>query len=449
MTNPKITMAELKDLASKEDFVELRKKVADMLPYDLSEFLQGLTPDLRNKILSNLQYEVLIELIPELPEEMQLEFIEVLSPRQAAEFLAGIPPDEMVDVLGDLPLDIRKNIVGYFTREKHREARSLLKHRPDTAGGLMTTEVVSLTTDYTVQEAIEYIRQKAREYETVYYMYVTDSEKRLVGVLSLRDLVLAPPEAKLKEIMNTEVIKVPVDMDQEEVASLIADYDLLALPVVEKGDKLLGIVTVDDVIDVIEEEVTEDMAHMSGTSGKIDKLIDAPSISVVKARLPWLIVTLIGGLLAGSVIGLFEVVLDSVVFLIIFVPVIMAMGGNVAMQSSTVFVRGLATGEIERPMRYFLREIKIGFMMGCLVGLGTAIAAQLWKGMPILGAIAGTAMFFTVILATANGVLVPKLFDRLGIDPAISASPFVTTIQDIIGLVIYFSLATVMLLYIT
>jgi magnesium transporter len=160
-------------------------------------------------------------------------------------------------------------------------------------------------------------------------------------------------------------------------------------------------------------------------------------------------VTLIGGLLAGSVIGLFEGVLNSVVFLIIFVPVIMAMGGNVAMQSSTVFVRGLATGEIERPMMYFLREIKIGFMMGCLIGLGTAIAAQLWKGMPILGAIAGTAMFFTVILATANGVLVPKLFDRLGIDPAISASPFVTTIQDILGLVIYFSLATVMLLYIT
>jgi magnesium transporter len=438
-------LEELKTLAEKGDFRALQSKAVEMHPHDFAELIQKFKPPLRNKVLSNLGDEVLIELLPELPEDVQLEFVEVLSPRLAAKLLAEIPPDEMADVLGDLPLESRRKIVSYFSKEKTSEARRLLRYAEDTAGGLMTTEVVALPKNTTAEKAIEYIREKAREYEAVYYIYVLEGQ-RLVGVLSLRELVLAPPKARLGEIMNTDVIKVPVDMDQEDVAYIIADYDLVAVPVVDKEDRLLGMVTVDDVIDVIEEEVTEDMAHLAGTGAEIDKLIEAPVASVVKARLPWLIFALLGGLVAGSVISVYRDTLSSAVLLAVFIPVIMSMGGNVGIQSSTIFVRGLATGEIESPMRYFLKEIKVGLLMGILVGGGVGAIAQLWKGMPVLGLIVGTAMFVTVFLATGIGIAVPKLFDKLGVDPAISASPFVTTIEDIMSLIIYFSIASYLLI---
>ncbi|MDP6613064.1 MAG: magnesium transporter [Candidatus Hydrothermarchaeota archaeon] len=435
---------EIKGLVEKEDFRALQEKVEEMHPYDLSELIQKFEAPLRDRILSHLSDELLIELVPELPEEVQLEFVEVLSPRLAARLLAAIPPDEMADVLGDLTLKSRRNIVSYFSKEKSTEARRLLRYPEDTAGGLMTTEVVVLSRETTASRAIRHIREKAKEYEAVYYIYIVDRNK-LVGVLSLRELVLASPREKLEKIMDPDIIKVPVDMDQEEVAYIIADYDLLAVPVVDKDNKLLGIVTVDDVIDVIEEEVTEDMGHLAGTGVGIDKLIEAPVLSVVRARLPWLIFALIGGLIAGSIIGVFTDILSSVVLLAIFIPVIMSMGGNVGIQSSTVFVRGLATGEIEEPWGYFFREIKVGLLMGLLVGLGVGVVANFWKGLPVLGLVVGAAMFATVVLATAIGIAVPKIFDKLGMDPAISASPFVTTIEDIMGLLIYFSIATYML----
>ena len=435
---------EIKELVEKEDFRALQEKVEEIHPYNLSELIQKFEPPLRNRVLSHLSDEILIELVPELPEEVQLEFVEVLSPRLAARLLAAIPPDEMTDVLGDLTLESRRKIVSYFSKEKSIEARRLLRYPEDTAGGLMTTEVVVLSRETTASRAIRHIREKAKEYEAVYYIYIVDRNK-LVGVLSLRELVLASPLEKLEKIMDPDIIKVPVDMDQEEVAYIIADYDLLAVPVVDKDNKLLGIVTVDDVIDVIEEEVTEDMGHLAGTGVGIDKLIEAPVLSVVRARLPWLIFALIGGLIAGSIIGVFTDILSSVVLLAIFIPVIMSMGGNVGIQSSTVFVRGLATGEIEDPWGYFFREIKVGLLMGLLVGLGVGVVANFWKGLPVLGLVVGAAMFATVVLATAIGIAVPKIFDKLGMDPAISASPFVTTIEDIMGLLIYFSIATYML----
>lgn len=439
-------LGELKELAEKGDFEDFQKKAAEMHPHDLAELIQKLDPSMRNKVLSNLKDELLIKVLPELAEDTQLGFVEVISPDLAAKLLAKIPPDDMADVLGDLSLDSRRNIVSYFSKEKTTEAKKLLKYAEDTAGGLMTTEVVALPENTTVEKAIEYIRKKAKEFEAVYYIYVVDRRKRLVGVVSLRELVLASPKAKLRNVMNSDVIKVPAYMDQEEVAYIIADYDLVAVPVVDENDRLLGMVTVDDVIDVIEEEVTEDMAHLAGTGAMIDKLIEAPVISVVRARLPWLIFAMLGGLVAGSVISAYKETLSSVVMLAIFIPVIMSMGGNVGMQSSTIFVRGLATGEIERPLQYFLKEVKVGLLMGILIGGSIGVIAHIWKGMPALGFIVGVAMLVTVFLATAIGVAVPKLFHALGVDPAISSSPFVTTIQDITSLVIYFSIASYLLI---
>jgi magnesium transporter len=447
ITVPEDTLKILERLVEERDWENLREEAAGIHPHDLSEFVQRLEEELQDEVLTNLGHEILVELLPELPEEKQLKFVEIIPPKRAAELLRKIPSDEMVDMLKDLPRDIRRGVLGYFTKREVEEARKLLKHPPDTAGGLMTTEVLSFSQDITVQAAAEYIREKAREFETIYYVYVTDEQDKLVGVLSLRDLVLASSQEKLKDIMNPDVIKVPTSMDQEEVARITADYDLAAVPVVDEEDRLVGIVTVDDVIDIIEEEVVEDLGHLAGTGAEIDKLIEAPALRVATARLPWIIFALIGGLVAGSVIGAYEETLSSIVLLAIFIPVIMGIGGNVGIQSSTVFVRGIATGEIRDPLHYFLKEVKVGFIIGSLVGVSIAIIAQVWKGLPHLGFIVGSAMFLTITLACIIGVAIPKLFDKFGVDPAIASSPFVTTIQDIMGLFIYFGMATLMLRY--
>ena len=390
---------------------------------------------------------ILVDLLPELSDERQVEFIEILPPERAAELLMKMPSDEGVDVLENLAPDVKRKVLRYFTEEEREEARRLLRYPSDTAGGIMTTEVVHLNTDNTVKEAIDYIREKARDFETIYYVYVVGKDKRLVGVLSLRDLVLATTDDMLKDVMNPDVIKVNAGMDQEAVARITADYDLTVVPVVDENDILLGIVTVDDVLDVIEEEVVEDMGHLAGTGEKLDKLIDASTWSVVRARLPWLIFALFGGLISAYILKFFETTLAAFITLALFIPAIMALGGNVGVQSSTIFIRGLATNDIEKPGRYFLRELKIGFIMGVLLGIGIAMVAQLVVQMPMLGVIVGTSMFFTMTLASATGILIPTFFNRVGVDPAVSSSPFITTTQDILSLTIYFTLATAMLHY--
>ncbi|MEE8401190.1 MAG: magnesium transporter [Candidatus Hydrothermarchaeaceae archaeon] len=415
-------------------------------PYDLWEFIEELSEDTQQEILSNFRRRILVELMPELPDERQIEFVEIISPKRAAELLTTMPSDDGVDVLINLPLDVRRKILRYFKKEEREDIRRLLKHPADSAGGIMATEAVYLPEEVSVKEAIDYLRETAREFETIYYVYVSDKEQKLVGVLSLRDLVRAPGDDMLKDIMNPDVIKVNAEMDQEAVARITADYDLAVVPVVDDNNILLGIVTIDDVLDVIEEEVVEDMGHLAGTGEKIDKLIDAPLLTVVKARLPWLIFALIGeGLISSYVLKLFETTLAAFIMLALFIPVIMALGGNVGVQSSTIFIRGLATKDIEKPGRYLLRELKIGFIMGILIGVGVTIVAQLVVKMPIIGIIVGTSMFFTMTLASVTGILIPGLFSRIGIDPAISSSPLISTTQDILSLTIYFSLAKSML----
>jgi magnesium transporter len=435
----------LRAQVEEKNWSKVNEIAEDIHPHDLWEFIEEFDEDTQYEVLSNMGREVLVELLPELPDERQVEFIEVLSPGRAAELLTNMPPDERVDVLKNMHLDLKRKILRYFTIEEREEARILLKHPSDTAGGIMTTEVVYQDADNTVKDAISYIRDKARDFETIYYVYVVKDEK-LVGVLSLRDLVLASADDKLKDIMNPDVIGVNAETDQEAVARITADYDLAVVPVVDDTDKLLGIVTVDDVLDVIEEEASEDMGHFAGTGEKLDKLIDAPTLSVVKARLPWLIFALFGGLISAYVLKLFDT-LATFVMLALFIPAIMALGGNVGVQSSTIFIRGLATGDIEKPLRYFLRELKIGFIMGVLISIGIAIIAQAVVQMPMIGIIVGTSMFFTMTLASATGILIPIFFNRVGVDPAISSSPFITTTQDILSLTVYFSLATAMLHY--
>ncbi|SES82112.1 magnesium transporter [Anaerobranca gottschalkii] len=422
----------------------------DLLPQDLAEQIYSLPNQEKIEIFGLLNNEEAAIILGEMELEQQAKIISLLSPKIAADILSEMPYDDMTDLLGELKEDLKNKILGYMQSDDAEEVRELLEYPKDSAGGIMTTEFIAFKETLTVREAIKGLRELAPSAETAYYIYVIDEDERLVGVVSLRELIIADENEILREIMRTNVVSVEAETDQEQVAQMVQKYNFLAIPVTDKDNKLLGIITVDDIMDVIEEETTEDIYHLVGTSEvEGTTLVEARPFSIARTRLPWLIICLLGGLFSGSVISVYEETLDAIVTLAFFIPVIMDMGGNVGSQSSTVFVRGVATGEIppNKMFKYFLKEIKVGLIMGIICGITIALAASLWQGMPILGLVVGISMFCTVTLAATIGTLIPLIFTRFGIDPAVTAGPFVTTIKDVTGLMIYFYIATAFMDY--
>jgi magnesium transporter len=428
----------------KERDTNLEEFFQNLHPSDFAEVVEDLTDEQKQDLFDLLSDEEAAMVIQEMEEIDQVVLFQLLTRKRASSILKEMASDDAADLLGEMSEEEARELLTLIDDDAE-ELRGLMKYPEDSAGGIMTTEYLSFPENMTVEEAIRRLREIAPDAETVYYVYVVDEETQLIGVLSLRELIGALDGTRLSEIMRKNVVSVPADMDQEEVARLVSRYDLLAMPVVDERQRLLGIVTVDDILDVMEEEATEDIYRRVG-AGELDDvdLVQASVRSIMVRRLPWLIITLFGGLFSGSVIGAFEETLQSIVILAIFIPVIMDMGGNVASQSSTVFVRGVATGEIGPTERwgYFYREIRIGFAMGIICGTTVAFAAALWKNMPILGVVVGIAMFATVTVGAIIGTLVPLLFSRAGYDPAFASGPLVTTIKDVTGLIIYFSVAT-------
>ena len=308
-------------------------------------------------------------------------------------------------------------------------------------------EFVALPESFTAEQSIKLIREMSLEAEMIYYVYVLDKRKRLIGVLSLRDLIVADPEKNITEIMEENVISVTDKEDQEIVAKVISDYDLLAIPVVDKQGKMVGIITVDDIIDVLEEEVTEDIHKMVGSNEFYeDRLIKATSLQRAKARLPWLLVCVAGQIISGKVIEINTTILQLVIALAFFIPIIMDMGGNIGSQSSTITVRGLATGQLstDELWRNVWAETRTGFFIGLLTSIIIFSFTYIWQRNYILSITIGLSAFITAILAATTGTLLPIIFTRLKIDPAIAAGPFITTINDVINLTIYFAIATLL-----
>lgn len=425
----------------------LRKVKAGTHPTDLVDLVDELTGEQKKELFELLSDEEAALIIQEMEEFDQIALLKLLTKHRASAILKEMAIDDAADLVGELPPEEAKELLALI-EEEAEEIRGLLKYPEDTAGGIMTTDFISLPEFIPVEEAIVRLREVAPEAETIYYVYIVDDQTKLSGVISLRDLIAAQDGTLLREIMYRNVISVPTDMDQEAVARIVSRYDLLAVPVVDEEQRLLGIITVDDILDVIEEEATEDIYLLGGTS-EVEgvNILEAPVFELARKRLPWLMICLLGGLVSGSVVGAFTVTLESIVVLAAFIPVIMDMGGNVATQTSTVFVRGLATGEIEDRdvWHYLYREVKVGLFMGLVNGVFIALAAYLWKGMPTLGLVVGLAMFFTIVVAALVGTLVPIVFNHYGFDPALSSGPFVTTIKDVTGLLIYFYTASVFL----
>jgi len=308
----------------------------------------------------------------------------------------------------------------------------------------MTTEYVALPKDITTEKAIEILRKTAPDAETIYYVYIVDSQNRLVGVISLRELIVADPDTIIESIMHRKVISVSVDMDQEEVAEVVSKYDFLAVPVVDKDSRLVGIITVDDIIDVIYEEASEDIFRLGGSTEAVDDYIEGRISLALKSRLPWLFVTMVEGIIAGQVLRGLENELRAVVALAFFIPLLTGMGGNVGTQSATVTVRGLATGDIDESNVFSVisRELLTGILLGIINGVLVGSIAWVWQKNAVLGLIVGLAMIGNMTTAALMGALVPLTFKKVGIDPAVASAPFITASIDITGLLIYSTLAS-------
>lgn len=426
-----------------------RKEFMDLHPYDQATFFLMVNPLQRKNIYFYLSPKEIGDLFENLDidDDDYKKILAEMDPQYAADMLGSMYADNAVDVLNKLDKEQVASYLSIMDLEAAREIKDLLHYEEFTAGSIMTTEYVAIVANQTVRSAMNILKTEAPKAETIYYVYVVDELKRLVGVMSLRDLIISDDETMISEIMNDRVVSVSVSEDQEEVALTMKDYNFLAVPVVDFQNHLLGIITFDDIIDVMDAEASDDYSKFAALSD-VDT-IDKNPLSAAKKRLPWLIILLFLGMFTASLIGRFEDTLSQVAILAVFIPLIAGMAGNTGTQALAVAVRSIATGELERESRQklILREAGTGFITGLTCGLLITLIVYLWKGQLFLGMLVGMSIFASLFVATLAGALVPLLMQRLNIDPAVASGPFITTINDIISILIYFGMATMFMDY--
>lgn len=384
-------------------------------------------------------------LFSELDEGAFLALIEGIELDKIVEVLDHMPTDDVADLIGQLPKQKSDAILEMMQKEGSEEVEGLLHYDDDTAGGIMNPDFVALREETTAREAIESLQKEHLDVEMPFYLYAVDEYGKLVGVSSLRQLVVVPPEKRLKDFMSTDVFSVETSMDQEEVAKIVARYNILAVPVVDETNRLVGIVTVDDVIDIFREEATEDILKMAGAG---EEFVETQSvIRSTRIRLPWLFASCIGGIIAFFIISHFEGSIKKLAYLAAFIPVIMGMGGNVGTQSSTIVVRGLATGRlnIRDIWTVVFKELAVGFILGAFYGFMIGLVAQLQFSNPMVAVSVGLAVISSMAVAALVGSIVPMGFARINVDPAVATGPFVTTAIDIVSVYFYFWIATTLL----
>jgi magnesium transporter len=421
-------------------------------PEDVAVLLGGLVPE---HVLA--VFRILIadypdaagDVLTEMAPAQRSTLLEQLAPEQVAGILERIPVDDAVYVLDSLPPALHERLLELVDRRDLSDVRNQLAYPESSAGRLMDTELFALPEATTVRDAIAAI-QEQRDVEMIFYLYVVDRDDHLVGVTSLRQLLLSKPDQTLGDIMQRELIKANVATDQEEVARQAARYDLLAVPVVDDQNRLVGIVTVDDIIDVVKEEAAEDLLKMAGTS-ESELLYDERTLSIARLRLPSLLVALGGLLLTGVLLERFQVGFADALFLLAFVPVIMGLAGSIGHQASAVALRGLAAGKIAAGEpgagigAFLAKQLKVAGVLGLVCGGLAGGAAVLLKSHVDLGLVVGVALFVAVELAALTGAVVPALLYRLGLDPAIASGPLLTTASDVTSILIYFGLAAAFL----
>lgn len=432
------TIDDLKDLIENKADGFIQNIVRELHPADLAEISSHLSKEDRLYLFSILDSETASEVLLEIDQPLQNEILQQVDDERISEVIEEMDSDDAADIVAELPDEVAEKVLETISDEDSAQVRELLTHEEDTAGGIMAKEFVAVNKEMTVDQAIQVIRKTAEEVEDIYNVFAIDDENRLVGVIPLKQLLLARPGVKVHNILKEEVIFVRADIDQEEVALIFKKYDLISIPVVDEEKRLIGRITIDDVIDVIEDEASEDVQKIAGIT-ELD-ISETSPFRVTKSRLPWLVVAFVGQLVSALLLSMFEATMKEVMFTVLFIPLVMALGGNVGNQSAMVIIRGLATGEIA--LLETKRRLKNEFWVALLLGGILAILIYFVVGLGFqnfnLGITIAVSLILVVVTAAITGALLPFLFRKANIDPAVATSPFITTTNDILGLLIYF-----------
>jgi len=438
-----LIVPEIKELLRERNREALRHLSRDYEPVEVAEIMDQFS--LREKVLLFSLWDVdyAADVFEKISAEDRSQVLSAVDEQRRARILDELDPDDRADFFEGLPADTVKRFLSIMQHEEARDARQLLRYDPSTAGGRMTTEFAATAPSVNAKQTLTNLQKTAKNLETVYYVYVLNHQRRLLGVVSLRELIVANPKQRIRDIMHPNPVSIPVDMDQEAAAQEIAKYDFLALPVVDHQQTMQGIITVDDVIDVITEEDSEDMYKFGAAGEPARDYLSSNLFTMARNRITWLLILVATGLVTGFILQRFSFALESVVALTFYVPLLMGSAGNAGTQAAMVIVRGLATGEVHlgdvKPV--LKKECLIGAALGIPLGLLGLFRALAVDRNPFLGMTVGLSMVLTIITATTLGAVLPLICRRLGIDPAVVSAPLITTVLDIASLLIYFRIA--------
>lgn len=433
----------IKELLENKNYTDLKNELLKGHIADIAEFIEELDEKNALLVFRLLSKGVAADVFAYLSPETQAELYMLVDEKELHDILAELDFDDKIDFLEEIPANVVKKILRNSTETERKLINQFLHYPDDSAGSLMTIEFVDLKKEMTVAEALEKIRKIALGKETIYTCYVTDASRHLEGIISLRDLVIAAPTEIIEKIMNRELIYVNTHDDKEEVAVLIKKYDLLAIPVTDNENRLVGIITVDDIVDVIEEENTEDI-HKMATVGKIDiNLMDAGPLFLIKRRMPWLLLLIFVNIFSGAGIAHFEGVIQKAIALVFFLPLLIDSSGNAGAQSATMMIRSMAIGEVrlENWFKLLKKEFLVALPLGIIMGATVSVVGFFRGGIEIAVVVTLT-MVAVVLVGSIIGMCLPFIFSKLKMDPATASGPLVTSIADIAGVMIYFSIAT-------
>jgi magnesium transporter len=439
---------------SARDEANLKNMLLSTHPADIVDIIVNLDEEESEYIFSLLPSELASEVISDLDDYNREQILEDMEDVRLTEIVDEMDSDDATDLVSELPKDKAIKVLEGIDIEDSEAVQRLLRHEEDTAGGIMALEFVAVNQNTTVDEAIQVLRAKADEVEDVYNVYVVDDRQKLIGILPIKHLILKTGSTRISDIMERDVISVREDMDQEVVARLVKKYDLVSIPVVDPEGRLVGRITVDDVMDVVEEEASEDIHRLAGISDDVE-IYETSPFKISKVRLPWLLFSFFGEIGSAMVLSRFQASLEKIIIAAFFIPIIMAMGGNAGIQSSTIMVRGLALGEVGllHARKQLLKEFRVSLINGFVCGILLFGVISLWGHYIAFshfwefGALIGISMFLIIINATLVGAFIPLFLKKLDVDPAIATGPFITTSNDIFGLLIYLGLATVFLMH--
>lgn len=443
----RVMLPEIKELLMTKNKRQIKKVASYFEPADIAEVWSELSTEEQLTLFRSVSTKFAADIFEFLKEDEMTELLNNLKlPRKKA-ILNEISPDDRTDLFAILPDEETEKLIPLLDEQEQARTRELLAYKENTAGGIMTTDFITIPEEVKIGYALRELRSKAKDIDFIQNVYVVDKVNRLQGIIRLKDLITASPRKKATVVMESHFVNVNLDMDQEDVAHVFEKYDEASVPVLDKLGRIKGVITVDDVLDVIEEEASEDIYHF-GAAGVTDEYLSANPLKIAQKRVIWLIILALAGFISGSVLEHYSFLLSSIITLSFFIPILMNTSGSAGTQAATVVVRGLATGEIKISdvWQVIRKEFLIGILMGVIAGLITALRAIVLQGDVMLGFTVAIAMITAIVIATSLGGILPILFKKLGVDPALMSGPLIATILDTTTLLIYFNI-TILLLY--